>query len=179
MLDRLKELYGDAFRILSGSKGVDAPEWNGKYDPLGGAAICTPEGRGPYELGADGKIYAPLVSGGYDRSLILIPKGEAVRITTNDTPIVLIDATTYPMGGYLVSAYQNSGGPLNLSVLSPATGETMDIQAINSATTTIYQNNTWHLPPGTRLKWSAAAGALQYVVVIPIRAVNTAGDTVL
>jgi hypothetical protein len=149
-----------------------APSYDGIYDPCGDSEIISPSQRGSMMKDKNGKLYYP-TSDGYQRTRTVVNyySGATALTTTGDTAVtsapINISTTggTSTVGRRYYSAYQNSGGPLTLSMYADA-GKTQLIysKAVATATPTVLTEILGQDFGTVYFAWSAAAGATQYII---------------
>ncbi len=166
------------FLPSTGKQG--SPSLDGIYDPLGDQELFTPDRRGSMLKDTNGKLYYP-TKGGYQRikAISIEPFGEASAVTTTDDTGKEIAPGTYPTDGDIVgfkilTVYQNSGGALTFTVMDSAGAVTLYTKSVNNTTYTVLDITDMLLGPpkagngtvnGLTVKWSAAAGAAQKVLL--------------
>lgn len=117
-LEKIKESFGDAWDYFAGSKdSLTTTPGDSKYDPLSGSALLTPASRGPYILGVDKKLYAPLLSGGIDRSGGWIPYGNPTSQLVTNAEAVIGSSGTYIK---ILAAAQTNAVACNLNIKADA-----------------------------------------------------------
>lgn len=157
-----------------GKVNTTVPAWltTPPYDPLSGEVLLGLDGPERVLLGADGKLYPPLVSGGLPPGVTIGPGTEFWIATNSDT---LFPMATYAgnAGIRLFAVYQSSGGAVAFLVCS-GDGTTMFSQSIASGVMVTLNIYPITLSSTISVKWAAAAGATQFVVyqpqkLIPVR----------
>lgn len=152
------------------------------YQDLGNVEISTPIKRslklspiewlrlGQLRIGTagemnrnqDGTGRMPVVA---NHKWMYIDQEPQKQVTSDDTAVE-IDETTDHQLLRLISAYQDSGGALTLSILRSSDDAVIWVETVNNSTPTILNCHVFQWYPKLKVKWSAVAGVNQDVTYV-------------
>jgi len=165
MFKKLKDLLAEQVGSIVPERKYFSGEGSIK-DPFSGKKIIAPSDPAGLLHSSDGYLYTPLKSG-YQRTktTIVRPVSNPSKIDSSDDTAVRTGSSSYPEGVRIYSAYQDSGGALDLSIGNVGKTIIVYTQTIPNATLTMFDYPELLFGSGLYHWWSAAAGANQYLNV--------------